>query len=108
MTYSEKLKHPKWQKKRLEILQRDNFTCRHCGDTETTLHVHHEKYTGKNPWDADNDDLITICLDCHEVNHLGLSEFEYTLVDLIRIMSKRADDRVGFMKDVNEYIKSQF
>jgi len=27
LTYSEKLKDPRWQKKRLEILSRDNFTC---------------------------------------------------------------------------------
>jgi hypothetical protein len=25
--YSKKLKHPRWQKKRLEILDRDKFTC---------------------------------------------------------------------------------
>lgn len=65
MTYSEKLKNPKWQKKRLEILQRDEFKCTLCKDTETELHVHHEKYT-KNPWDAPNEDLKTLCKDCHK------------------------------------------
>ena len=44
MAYSEKLKNPKWQKKRLEILNRDNFTCIKCGDKETTLQIHHFKY----------------------------------------------------------------
>lgn len=65
MNYSEKLKHPKWQKKRLEILNRDNFTCVLCGDTETELHVHHLKYTGNNPENAPNEDLETLCKDCH-------------------------------------------
>ena len=65
MTYSEKLKDPKWQKKRLEILNRDKFTCRLCNDKETTLHVHHNKYSN-NPWDTDIDDLITLCCDCHD------------------------------------------
>jgi 5-methylcytosine-specific restriction endonuclease McrA len=32
-TYSELLKSPKWQKKRLEIMSRDKFTCKKCGDT---------------------------------------------------------------------------
>ena len=32
MGYSEKLKDPRWQKKRLEILERDNFRCQYCGD----------------------------------------------------------------------------
>jgi len=65
MNYKEKLKSPKWQKKRLEILNRDQFTCQYCGDTETTLQVHHKKYT-KEPWDAPNEDLITTCEHCHQ------------------------------------------
>lgn len=64
MTYLEKLQHPKWQKKRLEVLSRDNFTCKFCSDKESTLHVHHYKYNG-NPWDANLDDLETLCCDCH-------------------------------------------
>jgi HNH endonuclease len=65
MNYSEKLKSPQWQKKRLEILQRDNFTCQLCSDTETELQVHHLKYTGE-PQDAPNEDLQTLCKHCHE------------------------------------------
>ena len=66
-TYSEKLKDPRWQKKRLEILDRDSFTCKLCGDEETTLNVHHLKYTGQYPWDIDSDFLITYCEDCHRM-----------------------------------------
>lgn len=69
-TYLEKLKSPKWQKKRLEILQRDNFTCQLCSDTETELQVHHLKYTGE-PYEAPNNDLQTLCKHCHElIEHL--------------------------------------
>ena len=64
MSYLEKLKSPKWQKKRLEVLNRDNFTCCKCGDTETELHVHHLKYTGE-PHEAPMKDLETLCKDCH-------------------------------------------
>lgn len=64
--YSDLLKSPKWQKKRLEIMNRDKFTCKLCGDTETQLHVHHKEYiNGNDPWDYDNKLLITICEDCH-------------------------------------------
>lgn len=63
--YSRKLASPKWQKKRLIILNRDKWKCRYCGDDKTELHVHHLKYTGKNPEDAPNKDLITACADCH-------------------------------------------
>jgi len=74
--YSEKLKHPKWQRKRLEIMNRDNFTCQKCGDTETTLHVHHLEYNDfDEPWKISNKKLITLCEDCHgEVE--GLKEYE--------------------------------
>lgn len=64
MTYKEKLQDPRWQKKRLEILDRDNFTCQLCDDKHTTLHVHHSSYL-ENPWDVQNSELITYCADCH-------------------------------------------
>ena len=31
MTYQEKLQLPEWQKKRIEILERDNYSCKKCG-----------------------------------------------------------------------------
>lgn len=64
--YSEKLRSPKWQKKRLEILSRDNFTCQYCKDAETELHIHHLEYSGE-PWQVENDKLITLCKNCHEI-----------------------------------------
>jgi hypothetical protein len=67
MTYAEKLKNPKWQKKRLEVLDRDNYSCTVCGDTETELHVHHKKYkNGKAPWEYELDNFSTLCKYCHD------------------------------------------
>lgn len=66
-SYSEQLLSPKWQKKRLEILQRDGFACKLCKDTETTLHIHHIYYTkGAKPWEYENEALDTLCSDCHK------------------------------------------
>ena len=65
MTYQEKLRSPKWQRKRLEIFQRDNFTCKACRNTEQPLHVHHKKYTTQNPWEELNENLVTLCERCH-------------------------------------------
>jgi len=67
-SYSEKLKDPRWQKKRLEILQRDNFTCVECGNSKNTLHVHH-LYYDKNPWDVKSNRLVTLCEYCHDEIH---------------------------------------
>jgi 5-methylcytosine-specific restriction endonuclease McrA len=67
MTYAEKLRDPRWQKKRLEIMERDNWKCQSCGTDKMTLNVHHLFYKKTaNPWEYDNDDLITLCEDCHE------------------------------------------
>ena len=65
-TYSEKLKHPKWQKKRLEILQRDDFKCQLCKCEDKTLHIHHLTYDNVDPWEYDEIYLITLCHNCHE------------------------------------------
>jgi len=65
--YSKKLLDPRWQKKRLEILQRDDFHCVNCGDGEETLHVHHCYYKRDcQPWDYENTSLVTLCKSCHE------------------------------------------
>lgn len=64
--YSEKLKDPRWQRKRLEIFNRDKFCCLICSSDKDTLNVHHERYC-KDPWDAPNQDLKTLCFRCHEV-----------------------------------------
>lgn len=67
-TYAELLRSPLWQKKRLEIFERDNFTCQYCGNTESELQVHHKVYhEGLNPWEYSNHELITLCELCHSV-----------------------------------------
>lgn len=53
---------------RLEIMERDKFTCCHCRDTQKTLNVHHLAYTkGAAPWEYDPSNLITLCEECHEL-----------------------------------------
>lgn len=65
--YLAKLRDPRWQKKRLEVLERDNWACQKCYDTKATLHVHHRYYqTGCEPWEYRPDALVTLCEQCHE------------------------------------------
>lgn len=81
-TYSEKLRDPRWQRKRLEVLQRDDFSCKFCSDAHTELHIHHLKYSG-DPWEARMEDLITCCKDCHstiELIKVEFPEIQYTPV----------------------------
>lgn len=85
MTYAEKLKDPRWQKKRLEILQRDGFACRVCFDTTTTLHVHHKFYKrGANPWDYPDESLITLCAECHKDETTDIDRAIHALCEVIK------------------------
>jgi len=65
-SYSEKLRDPRWQKKRLCVMQRDGFACRDCGDEKSTLQVHHCRYEKGYPWEIENQFLLTLCESCHE------------------------------------------
>lgn len=92
-TYSEKLKNPKWQKLRLQIFERDKWTCRCCGNTSKTLHAHHKHYFhGTEPWDYPPEALVTLCEDCHEIE-FNRTEIERHLITTLR-------DRDFFVKDI--------
>lgn len=66
-TYSELLLDPRWQKKRLEVLQRDGFKCYDCKAETETLHVHHRYYvSGRIPWEYPPFCYVTLCKTCHE------------------------------------------
>lgn len=84
--YSEKLKDPRWQKKRLEILTRDKFTCTQCGDSKTTLHIHHSKYSSSgNPWDVDSCYLTTFCMHCHATVEYFKTQKEFTILGIKKV-----------------------
>lgn len=78
--YWEKLKDPRWQRRRLEVMQNDNFTCRDCGNQSTTLNVHHVYYIkGRDPWDYPDQCLKTLCEPCHKRRHELQSEMDYVM-----------------------------
>lgn len=66
LSYAEKLQHPLWQRTRLRVLERANYTCEQCGDTETQVHVHHMFYLwGAEPWDYPDYAFKCLCRNCH-------------------------------------------
>ena len=112
MTYQEKLLDPKWQRKRLEVYNRDNFTCKSCGDTKTTLHVHHKKYTAEI-WDEPLENLETLCAHCHYIKERFKKETpEFDLLSIYKKYSKKYDSyyltAVAFSNERNGYLVFQF
>lgn len=86
LNYSEKLKDPRWQKKRLEIFERDGWKCRRCKSEDKTLTVHHLKYKqGAEPWGYDNIDLLTLCEPCHSEEYEWRARAEQDLLDRMRL-----------------------
>ena len=68
--YSEALKHPLWQRKRLEVLESAGFRCERCWSDDRTLHAHHKIYIkGRKPWEYERELLECLCELCHEVVH---------------------------------------
>lgn len=69
MTYAEKMLDSRWRKRRAEILHRDGYQCRRCLNSrdEATLNVHHLHYLPNHePWEYEDDDLVTVCQPCHK------------------------------------------
>lgn len=97
-TYYEKLKDPRWQKKRLKIMERDDFCCQRCGESELTLNVHHLSY-GKNPWDVEDSELITLCEDCHK----EFTEYKAKINKLLSLNFRYLHDIHNILQKIEEY-----
>ena len=75
---NEKIRHWGYQQgfnygyssRRSAILHRDNYTCQCCGKKNCRLEVHHIKFR-RNGGTDDEENLITLCEDCHKGVHAG-------------------------------------
>ncbi len=69
-SYSEKLRDPRWQRRRLEIMQLAHFRCEECDAADQTLTVHHRVYrVGAEPWCYPDWELVCLCEQCHRYEH---------------------------------------
>ena len=59
-----------WSSRREAILNRDSYKCQICGAKDTRLEVHHITYRSQGGTDDENN-LITLCEDCHSAIHKG-------------------------------------
>ena len=60
-----------YSSRRSAILHRDNYTCQCCGKKNCRLEVHHIKFRSNGGTD-DEENLITLCADCHKGVHAGI------------------------------------
>lgn len=64
--YATYIKSRAWRLKRLEVLRRCNGVCEKCGLWPAT-NVHHKSY--EHLGDELPEELIGVCLDCHQSFH---------------------------------------
>ncbi|MDO9106716.1 MAG: HNH endonuclease signature motif containing protein [Methylovulum sp.] len=70
VSFFAKYKDPRWQRKRLEIMEASDFKCENCGTNDKTLNVHHKSYKKNHaPWEYENYELECLCEDCHSYRH---------------------------------------
>lgn len=80
--YSQQLKKPRWQKIRLKVMERDDWTCRECHRKDVTLNGHHRFYLrGCAPWAYEMDWLETLCENCHEHREKAIVDVHTALLN---------------------------
>lgn len=103
--YRELLKDGRWQRKRLEIMQRDDFKCTKCGTT-SDLNVHHLRYIpGRSPWEYEDEDLITLCGTCHKQTHEDMERKEKEQEEYEECLwrAKQLSGMLLYYKKIGEY-----
>lgn len=94
--YSDLLRDPRWQRKRLEVLNRENFRCQECYATDRTLHVHHVVYRRDAlPWEYSSDELVVLCEECHSSWHEDLQTLTLAMRGLPRFYR---DELIGYAR----------
>jgi hypothetical protein len=82
VSYSEKLRDERWQRKRQNVREKANYKCQDCGSQEK-LEVHHCYYKyGLEPWQYPIDSLRCLCSICHETRGKIEMELRARLADL--------------------------
>jgi hypothetical protein len=82
----EAYRDPRWQRKRLAVMEAADFACEECGAEDKTLNVHHTYYLkGHKPWEYDDDSLKCLCEECHEERHGIADELKTVLSELASV-----------------------
>lgn len=109
MTYAEQLRHPNWQRRRLEILSAAGWQCTCCYAQDKPLHVHHRRYIrGRMAWDYEDADLQALCDDCHLEQHERRADLDALLARVPSLpIEEFVDLLIGFTARTTGATKDQ-
>lgn len=82
MTYKEKLRDPRWQRKCAEMKSMAGWACECCNRTDLNLQLHHKYYqSGAEPWDYPASAFLVLCEVCHEQTEDALFNLRQLFAD---------------------------
>lgn len=116
--YSELLKDGRWIVRRLQILERMEYTCEECGaqpGDPAELNVHHRSYrAGALPWEYEDTELMCLCRDCHAeltdwierahrlIGRLPIAAFPTLVREIERLATAKYPRRLGLVESWSE------
>jgi len=107
LTYKQQINHPKWQRRRLEVMERDGFQCQVCFDRNKKQNVHHKYYIyNKLIWEYPDELLLTVCEDCHKKIHTFI-EKDITLTKIVEYLMINKTDFIIIMERIKELYNQQ-
>lgn len=104
MSYADLLRDPRWQRMRLEVMQRAGFACERCHSTTKTLNVHHTYYSkGRPPWQYPSESLRCLCEECHRIQHGLATKGPESIASIL----PRALEPLGYEVDTSLCVECQ-
>ena len=64
-----------YRKLHRQVLERDNWRCQTCGSMQN-VQVHHQQFRSRSGND-DEQNLITLCAECHKQVHRGVASVAF-------------------------------
>ena len=90
LTYQQQLLDPRWQKKRLEIMSRDHWRCRDCGNWQKQLTVHHCIYIRTcYLWECPEELMLTLCWPCHKTRQQMEESIHVSLAKILSVWPQK-------------------
>ena len=109
VTYSEKLRDPRWQRIRIDVWRRAGCMCEACGNDKESLEVHHCYYEkGKEPWDYPLSCFLLLCESCHSEWHEEKQKLERTFAEFYSSDLLQARGLVTGFKASNNHMDVRF
>ena len=100
---AEELSNEQWKTLRLEILKRDDYTCRYCGFKAAKWQIVH--HIDGNPNNNNKRNLVTVCQMCNLIHHAGQGCAVQNVVDLYKKSNYSQNEIIQITRKMRSQVK---